>query len=195
MKITGPVVLASRNDGKRRELERLSAGAFDLRILPADAPEVVEDGATYFHNAQKKAREIARFTNGPALADDSGLEVDALGGRPGVFSARYGGAGLDDVGRTARLLEELGDETNRRARFRCVLVLVDGDECVWSEGTLEGAVAEAPRGDGGFGYDPIFIADVFGGRTLAEVAPEEKNDVSHRAVALRALVETLGLRS
>lgn len=191
MRTTGPVTLASRNDGKRRELERLSAGALELRLLPGDAPEVVEDGDTYLANARKKAEAIARFTNGPALADDSGLEVDALGGRPGVLSARYGGPGLDDAGRTARLLEELGDTTDRRARFRCVLVLVDGDDSVWAEGTVEGTIAREPRGDGGFGYDPVFVADVFDGRTLAEVAPEEKNEISHRAVALRALLAKL----
>jgi len=192
VKIVGPVTLASRNEGKRRELERLAAGALELRLLPSDAPEVVEDGATYLENARKKAEAIARFTGGPALADDSGLEVDALGGRPGVLSARYGGPGLDDAGRTARLLEELGDATDRRARFRCALVLVDGDAIVSSEGSLEGEIAFAPQGDGGFGYDPVFLASHFGGRTLAQVDAAEKNEISHRAVALRALLPKLG---
>lgn len=192
MKVAGPVTLASRNDGKRRELERLAGGAMPLALLPDDAPEVVEDGDTYLANAHKKAAAIARFTGGPALADDSGLEVDALGGRPGVRSARYGGPGLDDAGRMTRLLEELAAASDRRARFRCVLVLVDGDRSWSAEGTIEGEIARAPRGDGGFGYDPVFVASCFDGRTLAEVDPAEKNEVSHRAAAMRALLAQLG---
>lgn len=191
MKLSGPVTLASRNDGKRRELERLAAGALELRLLPPDAPEVVEDADSYLGNARKKAEAIARFTRGPALADDSGLEVDALGGRPGIHSARYGGPGLDDAGRVARLLEELGDTQERGARFRCVLFLVNGDESVYAEGTIEGRIGFEPRGEGGFGYDPVFVAECFDGRTLAEVDAAQKNEVSHRAVALRALLPKL----
>ncbi|MDG2305313.1 MAG: RdgB/HAM1 family non-canonical purine NTP pyrophosphatase [Candidatus Binatia bacterium] len=192
MKLARPVTLASRNEGKRRELEALAAGALRLELLPADAPEVVEDGATYLENARKKAQAISRFTSGPALADDSGLEVDVLGGAPGLYSARYGGAGLDDAGRTAHLLEEIGQSADRGARFRCVLVLAHGDEWISAEGVIEGEIAQAPRGAGGFGYDPVFLASCFGGRTLAEVDPAKKNEVSHRAAALRALLPKLG---
>lgn len=191
MKVDGPVTLASRNDGKRRELERLAQGRFRLELLPGGAPEVEEDGDTYLANARKKAETIARFSGGLALADDSGLEVDALGGDPGVYSARYGGPGLDDAGRTAHLLEALGDRSDRTARFRCVLVLSDGTRWISSEGVLEGEIARGPRGDGGFGYDPVFLASCFGGKTLAEVSPAEKNEVSHRARALRALLPKL----
>lgn len=191
MRVAGPVTLASRNDGKRRELEALAAGTIHLTLLPDEAPEVVEDGATYLDNARKKALSAARFTGGLALADDSGLEVDALGGAPGVRSARFGGPGLDDAGRHRRLLAELGDRADRRARFRCVLVLTDGDTAVSAEGVLEGEIAREPRGAGGFGYDPVFLPDCFPGRTLAEVAASEKNRVSHRAEALRALLSKL----
>ncbi len=193
MKVVAPVTLASRNDGKRREFERLAAGALRLGLLPPDAPEVVEDGETYLANARKKADAIGRFTGGLALADDSGLEVDALDGRPGIHSARFGGAGLDDAGRTAHLLASLGDASERAARFRCVLVLSDGHEWTWAEGVIEGEIAREPRGDGGFGYDPVFVASCFGGRTLAEVDASEKNVFSHRAVALRALLPMLEL--
>lgn len=191
MKGIDPVTLASRNEGKRRELEALAAGALRLRLLPPDAPDVVEDGSTYLDNARKKAVSAARFVGGAALADDSGLEVDALGGGPGVRSARFGGRGLDDAGRTAYLLRRIGEAADRRARFRCVLVLARGDDWVSSEGVLEGEIALAPRGGGGFGYDPVFLASCFGGRTLAEVAASEKNRVSHRAAALRALLPKL----
>ena len=124
-----PVTLASRNEGKRRELEALAAGAFDLRLLPQAAPETVEDGETYLDNALKKARDAATFVGGAALADDSGLEVDALGGRPGIHSARFGGSGLDDAGRVAHLLDAMGDATDRQARFRCVLVFLEEGRC------------------------------------------------------------------
>lgn len=186
-----PVTLASRNEGKRRELEALAAGAFDLRLLPRGAPETVEDGETYLDNALKKARDAATFVGGAALADDSGLEVDTLGGRPGIHSARFGGPGLDDAGRVAHLLEAMGDVTDRRARFRCVLVFLEEGRWVAGEGVFEGEIAEAPRGRGGFGYDPVFVATEFGGRTLAEVAAQEKNRVSHRARALADLLARL----
>ena len=119
------------------------------------------------------------------------MEVDALGGAPGLLSARYGGPGLDDAGRTAHLLAEIEPATNRGARFRCVMVLARGDEWISAEGVIEGEIAPAPRGAGGFGYDPVFLASCFGGRTLAEVDPAEKNEVSHRAAALRALLPKL----
>ena len=187
--IRGPVTLATRNAGKLAELQALCGDLLELRPLPSDPapPGVDEDQDSYLGNALKKARAIAAFTGRAALADDSGLEVDALPGELGVRSARYGGPGLDDAGRCARLLDALRGVGDRRARFRCVLVLAQGDEWISAEGTLEGEIADVPRGTGGFGYDPVFLLPRCGS-TLAEVAPDEKNAISHRAVAMRALV-------
>ena len=189
MRVTGPVTLATRNAGKLVELQALCGGVLELRLLPSDPapPEVDEDQDSYRGNALKKARAIAAFTGGAALADDSGLEVDALPGELGVRSARYGGPGLDDAGRCTRLLDAMRGVSPRTARFRCVLVLAQGDEWTSAEGTLEGEIADAPRGGGGFGYDPVFVLPHRGG-TLAEIGAAEKNALSHRAAAMRALV-------
>jgi XTP/dITP diphosphohydrolase len=189
MRVLGAVTLATRNAGKLAELQALCRGEVELRLLPTDPapPEVDEDQNTYLGNALKKARAIAAFTGGAALADDSGLEVDALPGELGVRSARYGGPGLDDTGRCARLLEALRGVRDRRARFRCVVVLAQDDAWLEADGTLEGEIADAPRGRRGFGYDPIFVLPERG-RTLAEIAAEEKNALSHRAAAMRALL-------
>lgn len=187
------IALASRNAGKLAELRALSGGRLDLVAMPTDPepPEVEEDGDTYEANALAKARAVARHVRGPALADDSGLEVDALDGRPGVWSARYGGEGLDDAGRCRRLLEEIGDRGDRAARFVCVLALVDGDREVVARGVLDGEIARAPRGASGFGYDPVFVPAGLGGRTFAEATAEEKNRISHRARAMAALLDRL----
>ncbi|MFM7142624.1 MAG: RdgB/HAM1 family non-canonical purine NTP pyrophosphatase [Alphaproteobacteria bacterium] len=187
------IALASRNAGKLAELRALSGGRLDLVAMPTDPepPEVEEDGDTYEANALAKARAVARHVRGPALADDSGLEVDALDGRPGVWSARYGGEGLDDAGRCRRLLEEIGDRGDRAARFVCVLALVDGDREVVARGVLDGEIARAPRGASGFGYDPVFVPAGLGGRTFAEATAEEKNRISHRARAMGALLDRL----
>lgn len=192
MRVSGPVTLATRNTGKLAELQALCRGVLELRPLPSDPapPEVDEDQDSYLGNALKKARAIAAFTGGAALADDSGLEVDTLPGELGVRSARYGGPDLDDAGRCARLLAALQGVPQRSARFRCVLVLAQGDAWVSAEGTLEGEIADAPRGSGGFGYDPVFVLRDRG-VTLAEIAADEKNALSHRAAAMRALVERL----
>lgn len=187
------ITIASRNEGKLAELRALSNGRLDLVPMPSSPapPEVEEDGDTYEANALAKARAISRHVGGPALADDSGLEVDALEGRPGVRSARYGGAGLDDGARCRRLLDEIGGRPDRGARFVCVLALVDGGREVLARGVLEGVIARAPRGDSGFGYDPVFVPDGLGGRTFAEATVEEKNRISHRARAMTALIERL----
>ena len=158
-----------------------------LREVPgASLPP--ETGATYVENALIKARAAHRLTGHAALADDSGLEVDALGGAPGLHSARFGGPGLDDAGRVALLLERLRTvpREQRTARFRCVIALVDeaGRERT-VEGVAEGAIATAPRGDGGFGYDPVFFYPPLG-RTFGELSDHEKERVSHRALAARA---------
>jgi XTP/dITP diphosphohydrolase len=166
---------------------------WELDVL-GDVEYPTEDGATFLDNARIKAR-YGRLVGPPEawmLADDSGIEVAALGGAPGVQSARYGGDGLDDGGRVELLLRELGGARDRRAAFVCVLVAVlpDGREVV-CDGRVEGVIAEAPRGGGGFGYDPVFVP-VGDERTTAEMAPAEKDAVSHRGRAARALAAALG---
>ena len=189
------LVLASGNRGKIREIQALLA-PHGVRVLPQTAfavPETEETAPTFVENALLKARNAARHSGLPALADDSGLEVDALAGAPGVYSARYAGPGADDRLNNAKLLETLegfeGEE--RRARFRCVLVFLrhpyDPSPLI-AEGTWEGLIATEPRGKGGFGYDPLFYLPELG-RTAAELPPEEKNRLSHRGQALRQLLE------
>jgi len=199
------LVFATRNPGKLVELHQLLAG-LDLDILSArdlDLPEVVEDAETFAGNASKKALEVSRATGLPALADDSGLEVDALGGAPGVISARYAGPEHDDRANNDKLLRELVavPPERRTARFRSVVALADaagplGDHVLVADGTCEGVILDAPRGTGGFGYDPLFFAPELG-CTFAEAGVGPKNDLSHRARAMRAmrprLVEYLGL--
>lgn len=189
------LVVATANRGKVRELRALLAG-LDLRVAGLDelAPVAFpEEGDDYEANAAAKARAAADQLGLPALADDSGLEVEALGGAPGPRSARYGGPGLDDVARSALLLRELAARpgATRRARFVCVAALaLPGGETAVARGECAGTLAEAPRGSGGFGYDPVFVADEAGsrdGRTLAELTAAEKERVSHRARALAAL--------
>lgn len=194
----GRLVLATHNRGKVRELERLLATAgLPLAVTTLDAfPTVVlpeETGATFLENARLKAVAVARQTGLPALADDSGLCVDALGGRPGVHSARYAGPDATDAANNARLLAELaGVPAERRtARFRAVVVLALPDgRWTWAEGETRGRILEAPRGTGGFGYDPLFLSDELG-MTFAEAGLEAKNRVSHRSRALRALLPAL----
>lgn len=190
------IVLATTNHGKILELRALLG---DLPIQFASVTEVlgealniVEDGATFEDNALIKARAVARATRTWALADDSGLEVDALGGRPGVRSARFAHERATDAENNAALLRELEniDEAARSARFRCVLSLVSPwreSEAHIAEGSCEGSIARAPRGNGGFGYDPLFVVAGQGGKAMAELSEAEKNKVSHRARAVHAL--------
>jgi XTP/dITP diphosphohydrolase len=191
------VLLATRNRGKLRELAGLLAG--DGRVFEAldshpEVGEIEETGETFEENARLKASAAARATGLWAIGEDSGLEVDALGGAPGVRSARYAGAHGDDAANNAKLLQELGSEKLRRARFRCVLALArpDGEVVALGAGTCEGRIAEAPRGESGFGYDPCFLPE---GRaaTLAELSTEDKNEVSHRGRAARSLLPLLAL--
>jgi XTP/dITP diphosphohydrolase len=189
------LVLATGNPGKVREFRRLLDGSGYRVLTPAEAGvavDVVEDGATYAANAAKKARAVARAAGTLALADDSGIEVDALGGRPGMYSARYGTPDLDDDGRTALLLRELAGTppARRTARYRAVVALAwpDGRTELF-EGTMEGRIAEQPRGERGFGYDPVFL--VADGRTAAELDDAEKDAISHRGQAVRAAVAWL----
>ena len=185
--MTPRLYLATANPAKIAEFRALLDGlGYEIRSL-ADLPGVAlpaEGETSYADNARSKARAVARATGAIALGDDSGLEVDALGGRPGVASARYGGPGLSDAERVARLLAELAGARARTARFRCVLALVApwGAE-VTVEGLVEGVVGEAPRGHGGFGYDPVFLVPELG-RTFAELAAGEKHRLSHRGRAV-----------
>ena len=198
------VVVATRNKGKLREIIPLLAGApllarlaFDLCTIDEVAPdaELREDGVTFVENALAKARQAARATGLPAIADDSGLEVDALDGAPGVYSARYAGPGADDARNNSKLLEALRGVPSgaRTARFRCVAVFVDPARSleIVRDGACEGEVLQAPRGEDGFGYDPLFFVPTVG-RTMAELPLEEKNRLSHRAAAFRALADALG---
>jgi len=187
-------VVATANAHKVRELAALLDGlAVELVARPPDVEMPPETGTTFLANARIKARAIAHATGEIALADDSGLEVDALGGDPGVFSARYAGEGASDGDNNAKLLGELSGihGPNRRARFRCVLALVapDGKELT-ADGRCEGFVLDAERGAGGFGYDPLFQPEG-DTRALAEYAEAEKNAISHRGRAARKLRQTL----
>ncbi len=191
------LLLATQNRGKLVELRAL-LGDLPLEIvslataLPGQ-PQAVEDGATLLDNARIKARAAVSSTMMLTLAEDAGLEVDALGGRPGVRSARFAGEGATDAQNNAELLKalEVVDDEQRTARFRCVMVLIDpwseGDAReVVVEGSCEGVIARQPRGTGGFGYDPLFLVSG-ADRTMAELAEEEKNRISHRARAIAAL--------
>lgn len=186
------LLLATRNAGKAREFSMLTRGTGvvlrDLRSFP-DLELPPEDGATYFENARTKALAVAHATGLPALADDSGLEVDALDGAPGVCSARFAGADASDEQRVALLLERLRGvpEEQRTARFRCVIVVARADGATISaEGTCEGRLTFEPQGYNGFGYDPIFFFPP-AGRTFAQLDSETKNAVSHRARAMENL--------
>ena len=193
------LVVATRNAGKIRELELLLKGVVE-RVLPIgsfpDIPDVDEDGATFAENAVKKARLAAQATGLPALADDSGLMVDALGGRPGVFSARFAGKGADDSANNRKLLTELAGipSSGRSAAFHCVLAfcLPDGN-CRTFEGRLPGILLKEQHGEGGFGYDPLFLVPEYG-QTLAQLPLELKNRISHRGKALAELKRYLAER-
>ncbi len=189
------VVLATANPDKARELADALAGLdLDLVPRPADVPDVDETGTTLLANARLKAQALVAATGLPALADDTGLEVDALGGAPGVYSARYAGEAATYADNVGKLLTELGSATRnaRTARFRTVLVLADPDGSELTvDGVAEGVIAEAPRGEAGFGYDPVFVPAGGSGRTFAEMTLAEKQAVSHRGRALRALAARL----
>jgi len=182
------LLLATRNAHKTAEISAMLAGFFevvDLHALPG-APEIEETGVTFAENAAIKALAISRHTGGWALADDSGIEVDALGGEPGVRSARYAGEQATDADNNALLLERLAalPGASRSARFRCSLALARGDELVAEfDGAVEGCVIEALKGPGGFGYDPMFIPNGYDA-TFGELPPAVKNAISHRSRAL-----------
>ena len=194
------LLIATNNAHKVTELRRILGEADVTLVTPADAGielEVEETGETFEENARLKARAFCAASGLPSLADDSGIEVDALGGRPGVRSARYGGDGLNDADRTQLLLDELAGvpEERRTCRYRVVLVLArpDGSEEV-VDGACEGRAAFAPVGENGFGYDPVFYVPRFG-RTMAQLDPAEKDAISHRGQATRRMAAMLRERA
>lgn len=186
------LVIATRNSGKTSEIRALLKD-FPIEIKNLNdfgpIPEVEEDGDTFDDNAYKKASFAARVLGFPALADDSGLVVEALDGRPGVLSARYGGEGATDETRCLKLLEELRGEANRNAAFECVIsIAVPAGPALTYDGRCEGVITESPDGRNGFGYDPIFYYPPLR-KTFARMTPEEKNQVSHRGRALKDIQE------
>ncbi len=191
-----PILVATRNPGKLRELAlALEPEGFEVVGMNAfdDPGEIEETGTTFEANARLKAEGYSAHTDLPVVADDSGIEVDALDGRPGVQSARYGSPELDDEGRTALLLQELEGvpDEKRTARFRCVLALArNGETLATFDGVIEGRINHAPVGENGFGYDPVFFHPE-SGCTTAQLAPSEKQKVSHRGKAIAALIEAL----
>lgn len=185
------LVMASANPDKVAEISAVLHG-FDLAPRPPEVADVDETGTTLHENALLKAAALVEATGEAAVADDTGLEVVALDGAPGVYSARFAGENATYADNVEKMLREMEGVTDRRARFRTVALVLfpDGRE-VMAEGALNGSIATSPRGSAGFGYDPLFVPADVDGRTLAEMTPEEKNAVSHRGRAFRALAELL----
>ena len=190
-----PLILATRNKGKVEELRKVMADFPQLEVIGLNevdlshAPNIVEDGDAFYANALKKALAVADYSGKLTLADDSGLEVDALDGKPGVYSARFAGDDSDDAKNNQKLLELLQGVPleKRTARFRCVLVLADYEgEIAHAEGVCEGIILDEPRGDGGFGYDPLFYIPEKQA-TMAELSTAEKNSLSHRGKAMQEM--------
>jgi len=191
------LIVATRNRNKTREIQQILGPKFELRDLTAypEISEIVENGKSFEENAKLKAIAVSKELSGLVIADDSGLEVAALNGAPGIYSARYAGDKATDKENIDRLLGELGrigaQRDQRRARFRCVLTLArNGQMLDMFEGIIEGTIADQPRGSRGFGYDPIFVPKGFG-HTFAELPAELKNRISHRAQAIRAFAAKL----
>ena len=187
-------VLATHTPGKLQEMSSILSSLGVEVISPGDLGidiEVEETGSTFAENAMLKAEAICEAAKLPAIADDSGLCVDALNGGPGVYSARYGGEGLDDRGRTALLLENMRGQTTRAAHFTCAIACVfpNGDT-LSAEGRCDGTIAFAPMGEGGFGYDPVFFVPELA-KTFSQLMAEEKNEISHRGRALRLFAQQL----
>src|SRR4051812_23572129 len=190
------LVLSTRNAHKLREFQPLME-PHRVVPLPDEVELPPETGATFAANAMTKARAAAEATGRVAIADDSGIAAAALGGRPGVYSARYAGEHASDEENLQKLLDEVPDDGDRRVAYVCALAYVEpGGASHLVEGRCEGTLAHEPRGDGGFGYDPAFIpSDRDDGRTMAELAPEAKDAISHRGRAARALLDWLGTRA
>ena len=187
------IIAATKNKNKLREFGEILKGFEIISQEEAGVDiDVEETGTTFEENSYLKAKAIYDITGITTIADDSGLCVDALGGEPGVYSARYGGEGYDDKGRVQLLLKNMNDVPNeeRTARFVCVITLVGNEGVLTARGECEGRIDYEPKGENGFGYDPVFYVDRFE-KTLAEVTPEEKNSISHRGKALKIFAEKL----
>lgn len=191
------IVLASGNAGKVKEINALlqSHGIEIVSQNEFNVPEAVEDGLTFVENAIKKARNACKHTGLPSIADDSGIEVDALHKAPGIYSARYAGEDANDAKNNAKLLEALKDvpQAERSARYQCVVVYMQSENDptpIITQGTLEGRILSSPQGDGGFGYDPLFWLEEKN-CSAAQLSLQEKNKISHRGLALQALVKKL----
>lgn len=188
------IVAATRNPHKLDEIRAILGGT-GIRVVGLDqfpdAPDVIEDRPDLEGNAARKAETLHRFTGLPTMADDTGLEVDALGGRPGVRSARYAGESATDADNRRKLLGALADKSDRSARFRTVIACTTDDGTRFFEGVCEGTIIREERGSGGFGYDSIFVPEGHD-RTFAELSADEKNRISHRSRAIRAFAEYLG---
>lgn len=187
------IIAATKNKNKLREFGEILKG-FEI-ISQEEAGidiDVEETGTTFEENSRLKAEAIFKATGIPAIADDSGLCVDALGGEPGVYSARYGGEGLDDEGRVQLLLKNMENvpDEKRTARFVCVITMVSSGGVITAKGECEGVINHAPKGENGFGYDPVFYMKEYG-KTTAEMSPDEKNAVSHRGKALKIFEEKI----
>lgn len=195
------IVLASNNPGKVREINQLLAD-LDIEVVPQsdfNVPEIEETGLTFVENAILKARNAAQHTELPALADDSGIEVDALKGAPGIYSARFAGVGASDSDNLEKLLNDLQaiDNAPRQARFQCLMVVMKHENDptpLICQGTWEGEIVDTPQGDNGFGYDPIFYVPSEG-CTSAQLPADKKNALSHRGKALQCLLDKLGKSS
>ena len=189
------LVIASNNPGKLREISRILA-PLGFEAVPQsvyNVPEAEEPYVTFVENCIAKARHAAHLTGLPALADDSGICVDTLGGAPGVYSARYAGEPKSDQRNNEKLIAALAGQSNRQAHYYCVIVYLrhaDDPQPLIAEGSWHGEIIDTPRGDGGFGYDPYFLVPALG-KTGAELAPDEKNTISHRGKALLQLVDKL----
>lgn len=187
------LIIATRNVHKTEEIRHILGDRFEVLDVTSslDLPEIEETGTTFLENARLKALGISRLIADWVLADDSGLEVDALGGAPGVWSSSYGGEEGNHAKNNERLMRDMTGKAERSARFRCTLVLAkEGVEKAVFTGTVEGLVAESPSGDGGFGYDPLFIPEGHTA-TMADLGAEVKSTLSHRAVAIRAFVSEI----
>lgn len=188
------IVMATKNEGKVEELKEILKGLDIITMSEAGIDiEIVEDGTSFEENAIKKAKEVFLACGCPSLADDSGLEVEALGGAPGIFSARYAGENASDSEKMEKLLLELNGNENRKARFVCVIALaMTQDNIIVARGECEGEIALKPKGNNGFGYDPIFFLPQFG-LTFAEISQQQKNTISHRRRAIEMLYNKIDL--
>ncbi len=187
------IIFATGNRGKLREAEEILGEGFEL-LTPADfgiTEDIPETGTTLEENSLQKAEYLHARLGCDCFADDTGLEVDALGGAPGVYTARYAGESKDFNMNMDKVLSELEGQENRRARFRSVVTLILDGQVHQFEGTMEGTIARQKSGKGGFGYDPIFIPDEYPGLTAADITEEQKNEISHRGKALRAMAAFL----